>query len=315
MSTHKLTVAAVQMDAQFGQREENLTKAETFIQQAVDQDAQLVLLPELLPYGYGLDESVWDGAETIGGPSVQWLKGQSTKHGIYLGFTFLEADGEDFYNSFILTNPDGEVAGRVRKAPAASIEANFYTHGSDNHYIDTEPGRIGVSICYENLLYERITELYTAGIDLLLQPSAAGRPKPFIPGDVMRFERMLLQGRKHQHQALGVPIVFANRTGKLEGQLPGRLPYLKSNFPGLSYISDSDGKVITELTEEEAVIVAEVILNPQCKAQTPPKRFGKQWAVPVPWYSPVWPLTQRWGEKAYQKSDRRRVKAQKVSSV
>lgn len=305
----KLIVAAVQMDAQFGQRQNNLAKAETLIQRAVDQGAKLVLLPEMLPYGYGLDESVWEGAEPIEGSSVQWLKNLSKKFGVYLGFTFLEVEGEDFYNSFVLSQPDGTLAERVRKSPPASIEAYFYRQGDDSHIVDTELGRIGVNICYESLLHERVNALYEAGVDLLLQPSATGRPKPFIPGDVARFENMLLQARKHHYQALGVPVIFANRIGKLEGKLPGWLPYLKSSFPGGSYISDSDGRVLAELSEEEGVMVSEITLDPQRKAHAPPKRYGKRWAVPVPWYSFIWPLTQKWGEKAYQGNERRRIKA------
>jgi N-carbamoylputrescine amidase len=178
--------------------------------------------------------------------------------------------------------------------------------------IDTALGRIGVNICYEILLHERVNELYEAGIDLYLQPAATGRPKPFIPGDVARFEKMLLQGRKVHHQALGVPVVLANRVGRLEGQLPGRLPYLKSSFPGLSYIADSDGRILAELAEEEGVIVSQVTLDPQRKATIPPKCYGRQWAVPVPWYSFIWPLTQKWGERVYQQSDKRRNKAREM---
>jgi N-carbamoylputrescine amidase len=122
MNVKKITVAAVQMDARFAQREDNLSKAPQYVLQAANQGAQLVLLPEMLPYGYGLDESVWDGADSFDGTSVQWLKHFSKKFGIYLGFSFLEVDGEDFYNTFVLTGPDGEVAGRVRKSPPPSIE-------------------------------------------------------------------------------------------------------------------------------------------------------------------------------------------------
>ena len=46
MSIKKLSVAAVQMDALFGQRQHNLAKAEAYIQQAANQGAQLILLPE-----------------------------------------------------------------------------------------------------------------------------------------------------------------------------------------------------------------------------------------------------------------------------
>ena len=303
-----LRVAAVQMDAQFSQRKHNLAKAEGYIQQAIEQGAQLILLPELLPYGYGVNESVWDGAEPMDGPSVTWLTAQAKKYGAYIGFTFFETDGEEFYNAFVLANPYGEIAGRVRKSPAPAVESYFYTAGKDSHIIDTELGRIGVNICYETLLHERVNELYEANVDFYLQPSAAGRPKPFIPGDVARLEKTLLNARAIHYQALGVPIVMANRVGKLEGQLPGVMGYLKSSFLGGSYICDSNGQILKELDQEEGVIVSQVILDPKYRATTPPKRYGKIWAIPMPWYGFIFPMTQRWGEKAYARNPRKREK-------
>jgi N-carbamoylputrescine amidase len=44
--------------------------------------------------------------------------------------------------------------------------------------IETEFGRIGVGICYENLLFERLEGLYQSSVDLVLQSAAAGRLKP-----------------------------------------------------------------------------------------------------------------------------------------
>ncbi len=316
MSTRKLIVAAVQMDAKFGQRQHNLNQAEVYIAQAAKQDAQLILLPELLPYGYGLNESIWDGAETLAGPSVNWLKSLARKYGAYIGFTFLEADGEDFYNAFVLADPQGELAGRVRKSPAPTVENYFYRSGEGSHIIDTEFGRIGVNICYEALLHERINELYEKKIDLYLQPSAAGRPKPFIPGDQARLESALLNARTVHYQALGVPIVMANRIGKLEGKLPGIMGYLKSSFMGGSYISDSRGQVLKTMDTDkgEGVIVSLISLDPQYKAKTPPKRYGKIWAIPMPWFGFVYPLTQPWGEKSYAKNQMRKNKAQALTA-
>lgn len=311
MNHPTVCVATIQMDATFGQREHNLAKAAVYIKEAAKQGAQLILLPELLPYGYGLNESVWDGAESMQGSSVSWLTAQAKQYRAYIGFTFLEADGENFYNAFVLADPQGNIAGRVRKSPAPAVESYFYKRGQDQHFIDTALGRIGVNICYEVLLYERVNELYEANIDLYLQPSAAGRPKPFIPGDIARMEKTLINARTAHYQALGVPIVMANRVGKLAGRLPGIMGSIQSSFLGGSYISDSDGTILKQMDQhrEEGVIVAHVTLNPRHKAQTPPKRYGKIWAVPMPWFSFIFPLTQRWGEQSYAGNLRRKAHA------
>lgn len=308
-----IRVAAVQMNCEPGKVGHNLAHAEQLIENAAAKGAMLVLLPELMPSGYIVAEGIWGYAETIKGNSVKWLLSTAKRLGIYLGFSFLEAEGEDFYNSFVLSGPEGKLLGRVRKNPPASIEAYFYRAGSDSHVIETALGRIGVGICYENLLYDHMRFLHEENVDLVLSPTAAGRPKPFIPGDVRRFEKMLINSREIFARTLGVPVVMANRVGPLETELPGNLLYLKSSFAGLSSIVDSDGTVKGELEDEEGVIVADVCLAQNRKPEIEPERYGRMWGIPVPWYAFLWPLTQKIGEKSYAINPRRKESALSVS--
>ena len=297
------------MDCQVGRVDANLQRATRFTEVAARRGAQLVLLPELMPSGYQLTEALWEAAEPFDGHTVDWLTSLARQLGIYLGTTYLEAAGEDFFNTFALATPDGTIAGRVRKSPPASLEAYFYRAGSDRHVIDTALGRIGVGICYENLLYARLRDLYQASVDLVLQPAAAGRPKPFIPGDLDRFDHMV-QGIARQYaKVLGVPAVMANRTGSLHTSLPGGAGDLVSSFPGLSMIVNSDGSVKGALGEQEGIIVADVQLDPDRKAKAAPPRFGRRWGVPVPWYAFIWPQTQRQGERAYAQNPERKARA------
>ena len=119
ISPRRLRVAAVQMHCEPGASEHNLRRGAELVAQAVAQSAELVLLPELMPGGYSLTEANWDSAETMRGDSVAWLKAEAKRHSIYLGFSFLEADGDDFYNSFVLAEM-GEEEGMV-VAEARSI--------------------------------------------------------------------------------------------------------------------------------------------------------------------------------------------------
>ena len=308
-----IKVGAIQMKCAPGMVKQNLDHAEELVRQAADQGATLILLPELMPSGYMLVEEIWDMAETINGQVVGWLLSTAKRFGVYLGFSFLEAEGEDFYNSFVLAGPAGKLLGRVRKNPPASVEAYFYKAGTDSHVIETELGRIGVGICYENLLYDQMCFLQKANVDLVLSPFAGGRPKPFIPGDIKRFDKMLINSRAVFSRTLGVPIVMANQTGPLETELPGHLPYLKSSFPGLSCIVDADGTVKKELGEEEGVIVSDVSIGFNNTISALPKKYGKMWGIPVPWYAFIWPLSQRWGEKSYASNPRRKERALSIS--
>lgn len=314
MDTTPLRVAAVQMDSQPGCVLENLERAAGQVEMAVRQQARLVLLPELAPIGYRLTEEIWVCAEPWNGPVCAWLTTLSQHYGIYLGLTFLEAEGEDFYNTFALATPEGELAGPVRKSPPASLEAYFYQAGDTAHVLETRLGRIGVGICYENLLFERLNDLARAGVDLVLQPLAAGRPKPFQPGDIQLFDRMIAHIAPRYAAALGVPVVLANRTGRIQTPLPGAHEDFDSSFPGLSQIVDSDGRVLAKLGNEEGVIVAEVRLDPSRKKISHPRRYQQMWALRVPWYADIWPQTQAEGEQAYAVNERRKQRALEFSA-
>ncbi|MEW8505219.1 MAG: carbon-nitrogen hydrolase family protein [Candidatus Thiodiazotropha sp.] len=301
-----LRVAAVQMNSCIGEIAKNLSHAEKMIAYAVNKGAKLVLLPELMPSGYTLSEDIWNFAETINGETVGWLLDTARRFGIYIGFTFPEANGEDFFNTFVLSDPKGELIGRVRKNPPSSVEAYFFRSASDAHVIETEIGRIGIGICYENTLFDHMRYLFDQDVDLVLSPAAAGRPMPFIPGDVKRFEHMLVNSRSIFAHTLGVPVIVSNRVGSLETTLPGSLPYLKSSFPGLSSIVDFDGTVKAELGDEEGTIVADIHIGNDSKRKAIPKRYGNRWGIAVPWYAFIWPLTQKMGEKRYENSTKRK---------
>lgn len=123
-----LRVAAVQMISENGDISGNLRRATGFVEKAVARGAKLILLPEFMPPGYILTEEIWNGGEPKEGPTVVWMKATSKRLGVWLGTSYLEAEGEDFYNTFVITNPEGEEDGRVRKQSPAVGEA-FFTKG------------------------------------------------------------------------------------------------------------------------------------------------------------------------------------------
>src|SRR5258707_895603 len=105
-----LGVAAVQMQSANGLLAANLERATVFVEQAARQGAQLVLLPEFMSAGYAWTEALWDAAEGKVGPTVTWLRETSERLRLWLGTSYLEAENDDFYNTFVLTAPDGSEA-------------------------------------------------------------------------------------------------------------------------------------------------------------------------------------------------------------
>lgn len=318
MKPQVLTVATVQIACQLNDRAGNLANAEKYILQAVQQGAQLILLPEMMPGGYTLNEAMWDSAETFDGPSTRWMRDLSARSKIYLGCSFLEAEGEHFYNSFVLTGPQGEVVARVRKSPPASFEAYFFTEGSDCHWFNTPIGRIGVGICFENALYERYAELHSAGIDLYLRPFSGASFEAKFPvrqRDADLLNAALRDGTAETAKLMGIPVIMANKVGRLVSTLPAGFPAQDIEFPGFSAIADSDGRLLGQIGPgQQGVVVATVHLDPARKVkELVPRAFGR-WTAKMPWWAFIWVLTEKMGRKAYRKSALRRSKALAASA-
>jgi N-carbamoylputrescine amidase len=313
-----LRVGGVQVCSENGQIEANLARALPFVEDAASRGARLVLLPEFLPTGYVYTSAIWDAAEPREGPTVKWLKYHAQRLSIYLGTSYLEADGEDFYNTFVLATPEGAEAGRVRKQTPAAFEAFFTLGEASSHVIETEIGRIGVSICYENQLAYASRLMFAHSVDLMLMPHSAPVPaaSPLVTDrHIAQYLARLRDLACVYASLLGIPVLKVNKCGPWESPLLG-LSFLlqRSYFPGLSTIADSDGTVRAQLEDAAGVIVEDVLLDPARKAAELPRTKGR-WFGPAPWPTRACVVSEALGALWYKLSAERRRRARAVSSV
>jgi len=266
--TRTLRVAGAQLRGTVGDRDGNLARATDLASRAAAAGAQLVLFPELMPSGYTLSPLLWDAAEPGDGPTAQWLAATSARLGVYLGTSFVELDGRDVWNTFVLTGPDGAELGRVRKRHA---ETYFFRGARGSHVIETPIGRIGVGICADNHYGDVARQLATARLDLLLMPHAG--PAACVVGgsisaaDVRGQHERLRSLAPWYAERLGVPVVFVNQSGPMVGRggtglLGSMVESAAFHLPGLSTIADSDGRVVDHVGEGDGLVVADVTLDP-----------------------------------------------------
>jgi N-carbamoylputrescine amidase len=312
-----LRVAAVQTISENGQIALNLAHALPFVEEAAGRGARLILLPEFLPTGYIYTTAIWDAAEPREGPTVQWLKEHAGRLEVTLGTSFLEADGDDFFNTFVLVTPDGTEAGRVRKQTPAASEAFFTKGDSGPHVIETPTGRIGVAICYENQLAYTPRLMHAHSADLMLMPHSAPTPSlgPLSPSRQIDLYEAKLGGLVAFYaNHLGIPTVMANKCGPWQTPLPG-MPFLpqRSYFPGLSAIADSDGTVKAQLGDAEGIIVEDIVLDPARKAAQPPRTRGR-WFGDIPWMTRFFVIIEVLGSIWYRSSSERKRRARAVAS-
>lgn len=143
---------------------------EPFIQQAAQQEVELVVLPETLTY-FGSGRSMAECAEPIPGPSTEYFGKLAKQHDLYIVAGLLERDRHLVYNVAVLMGPDGKVAGNYRKValPRGEIEAGI-TPGKDYPVFETRFGKVGMMVCYDGFFPEVARELSNRGAEVIAWP-------------------------------------------------------------------------------------------------------------------------------------------------
>ena len=160
-----------------------------------------------------------------------------------------EKDGPAYYNSLVMLDADGTALGIYRKShipDGPGYQEKFYFRPGDTGFRvwDTQKGRIGVGICWDQWFPEAARAMTLMGADVLLYPTAIGaEPQDSALDTAGRWRRAMLG-----HAVSNViPVCAANRMGDEDGQV----------FYGTSFIADQSGEVVTDLGRtEEGVIHA-----------------------------------------------------------
>jgi N-carbamoylputrescine amidase len=314
-----IKVAAIQIESKHGSIEANHEHATPFIEQAAQAGAQLIVLPELFPSGYIPNQSIWDYAEPRDGSTVTWLRQTSKMLGIYLGAGLLETDGRDFFNIFVLCDPDGNEAGRVSKIEA---EAYIFKRTSGKHVIETKLGRIGVGICADNQMTSFLKQMAADSIDLMLMPHGWPTPcktnRQISEQDVRDHQSRTRQLVSIYAERLGIPAVFINGVGTME-RMNGLLGKFMDpeifRLDGRSRIVNSDGMIVGTLGSDEDVLIADILLDPTYKHFSEPESFDG-WLLPGSPFSRklLIPFDIRFGQLRYSFSSLRKKKAREIAS-
>src|SRR5262245_50620206 len=133
-----LRVAAVQAVSRNGDVEGNLRRATKLVERAASAGAKLVVCPEFLATGYVFERAIWQSAEPTDGPTERWLRAMAQTHRVTIGASYLEVQGDDFFNTFTLVEPDGGVCGRVRKESLPAFEGWFIKGSGEPKTIETK---------------------------------------------------------------------------------------------------------------------------------------------------------------------------------
>jgi predicted amidohydrolase len=239
-----LRVASIQMDAQVGAVEANLARATELVEEAAAQGAKLIVLPEMFAAGYEYTDRNYELPEPLDGPTGTWITRTARRLGVHLVGSFPARmvtgvpDGGrmpgEAYIVAMLAAPDGQ-RWIYRKIHVAMWENLYFERGDKPVIADTELGRIGLLICWDQVFAD-LSRAYQGKVDLLCIPSSP----PVWSGSLEDGEGQVLaslaelrslgrsldgvdwfQRAQTAHaRSAGVPLVYAARCGTFHSPIP-----------------------------------------------------------------------------------------------
>ena len=154
--------------------QDNLDQFVQYIQDAADKNADIVCLPEAITK-VGTDMDYITASESVPGPSTDFLGKLASRYNLYIVAGILERDGPVVYNTAVLLDRQGNLAGKYRKTslPREEISGGI-TPGDALPVFDTDFGRIGMIICWDSTFPEQARTLAQKGAEVIFLPIAGG---------------------------------------------------------------------------------------------------------------------------------------------
>ncbi len=236
----------------------NIAKVGELVREAAGMGADVVLPSELFCGHYFCTEQTEENfARALpwrDHPAVHAMAELAQELDIVIPVSIYEKEGPHLFNSLVMLDADGAALGVYRKThipDGPGYMEKFYFRPGDTGFqvFQTQKGRIGAAICWDQWFPEAARAMTLLGADVLLYPTAIGSE----PHDGGLDTRDRWQRAMIGHAVSNViPVAAANRVGTENGQV----------FYGSSFIADPAGDKVAELGRtEEGILVAEFDLD------------------------------------------------------
>lgn len=245
-----MKLAVGQFCPQIGDLEANRSRILSFAQQAIDESAKLLLLPELCLSGYLLRDQVYACALAQDDSFLDPIKKVSRKLSLAFGLVEKAADHR-YYNSAFYFEA-GALLHVHRKIylPTYGIfeEKRFFAEGERISAFDGAFGRMGLAVCNDMWHPSLPYLLAMDGADLILAPAASptrGVSDEEVSDNARVWELLL----SHTAKTSSCYVAFANLCGYQDGL----------NFWGGSRIVGPNGRAVVQADMiEEGLVFAEI---------------------------------------------------------
>ena len=234
-----MKVAVAQISCLLGDPEANLLKVRDFSRRAKEVGAELIVFPEMIDTGYSMPV-IQASADHWDRGFVPALKETARQLSIAIVSGVSERNGSSIYNSQVLIDSRGDIAGKYRKthlyAVAPVEEQTTFASGDAFATFSVGGLRFGFSICYDLRFPEMYRKLATEQkVGAFIISSAWPFPR------VEHF-RTLAMARAIENQSY---VVASNRVGKDDDLW----------FCGSSVIIDPRGVVIAAASADREELI------------------------------------------------------------
>ena len=236
-------------------RENNVATAERLVRQAASGGAGIILIPELFEGQYFCKEqeavhhqratSIEDNV------TISHFQKVAAELKVVLPLSVYERAGNALFNTVVMVDADGSRMGVYRKShipDGPGYSEKFYFSPGDTGFRvwNTQRGRIGVGICWDQWFPEAARAMALQGAECILYPTAIGSEPQDPTWDSSRHWQRVMQG----HAAANlIPVMAANRVGR-EVQNSTEI-----TFYGSSFITDNTGALVAEAGRDSEEII------------------------------------------------------------
>ncbi|TMM20676.1 MAG: carbon-nitrogen hydrolase family protein [Actinobacteria bacterium] len=185
-----VTVACAQVEPVVFDLDATIDRIDEVAREAAARGAKLVLFPEAYIPAYpsnrwarylaagqdakGIYAKLARSSVEIPGPASDRLGSIAREHGLWLATGANELDGGTIYNALLLYGPDGSLALHHRKLVPTNHERLVWGPGDGKglRAVESDLGKVGGLICWENLMPLARFSLYESGVEIYLAPTA-----------------------------------------------------------------------------------------------------------------------------------------------
>jgi predicted amidohydrolase len=240
-----MKIALIQMDVKIGDPEFNFKHAESLMNQAMENEPDVMILPEMWNTGYDLERAN-EIADEDGKRTKDMLSSFAKKHCVMViggSILTLHSESEDVTNTMFVFSRTGEELLSYDKIHLFRLmdEHKFLKAGNKIGLIEWEEIKIGLMICYDLRFPQLSRKLVNDGAKLLVNVAQ-------WPTARVDHWRHLLIARAIENQSF---VVAVNRCGK-SGD---------TDFPGHSMVIDPLGKIVLEGNKNEEIYHVDINID------------------------------------------------------